>query len=185
MCAHLCLCLILGLFVPMGNPCLVTSHPIPGIHWHWQSLGHGAGFWKLWTAPTMAAQHGKQLSDSYQSVVGGEVSATAVGTAALFAPRLWARHPVLGYQPVEAAPALHTHSEESLPPSPCRLAGLPGMAPQPLLGSTSASPRLCRCYCTFQHVSRWVNNIQPEPQCVLYTQTICSHCCRQCPSSRP
>lgn len=66
--AHVCLC-------PWAHPCLVTGHPtelcrpIPGIHWDWQSSGCGAGFWKLWTAPTMAVQQGKQLSGSYQSVV--------------------------------------------------------------------------------------------------------------------
>lgn len=72
---------------------------------------------------------------------------TAAGAAALFTPKAWARHPALGYQPVEAAPALHTHSGGSLPPSPCRLAGLPGMAPH-LLGSTSAFPMPCSCCCT-------------------------------------
>lgn len=78
--AHLWVCLC-----PWACPCLVTGHPtelchpILGIHWGWQSWGPGAGFWKLWTAPTMAAQKEKQLSGSHQSMVVwwvGEVSAT-------------------------------------------------------------------------------------------------------------
>lgn len=141
----------------------------------------GLGAWsRVLEAPTMAAQQGKQLSGSHQSVVVWCQCYSAMGTAALFTPRLY---PVLGCQPVEAVPALHTHSEGSLLPSPCRIAGA---ARDGTISSAGQHLCLCRplwCHCTSQHISWWVNNTQPEPQCVLSAQTICSHCCTQCPSS--
>lgn len=82
-----------------------------------------------------------------------------MGAAAPFTPRLWARHPVLGYQPVEAVPALHTHSEGSLPPSPCRL-------------TSSAGQHLClsQAVLVLLHISahQLVGGQQPaKPQCVF------------------